>query len=86
MLETSGLNINIVFLVQGVDPGGPAHRVNMIQGDLLLQIEDQPIRQAQSIEAVLYTYEERTSISVRVLRQGQPIDLDGIKISPRKSS
>ena len=75
---------SIAFAVQQVDLGGPAQRGNMHSGDFLVEINDQPISTTQTLARILDACEENVPVTIRVMRAGQFVDLEDVKISRRR--
>ncbi len=73
-----GLGLNTVFVVQMTDQDGPADRAELLPGDYLIEIDDEPLQDAQSMTKILEksVNEGNSFVTVRVLRGKQPIDLE----------
>lgn len=72
--------ISITFMIQTIDPDGPAQKGQIIPGDYLVSINDQPVPDAQPLFAILDACGTNVTVTVRVLRAGQLIDLENIRI------
>ncbi len=72
---------SIMFVVLNVDSNGPARQGNMLEGDFLVEVADQRILSEYSLIQILSGHHERDSVTIRVLRDGQYLDLEDIKIA-----
>jgi hypothetical protein len=71
---------SIMFVVISVDPNGPTRR-NMLIGDFLVEVADQQILSEYSLIQLLSGYHEKDLVTIRVLRDGQYLDLVDIKVA-----
>ncbi len=61
--------------IPGITPGSPAQAAGLREGDIIVQIEDQAIDAEHPLDAVLTSYAPGQSVRMRVVRDGQPIEL-----------
>ncbi len=73
-----GLGVNSVFIVQMTDQDGPAERADLLPGDYLIEINDEPVQDAQSMTKIFEesVNEGNSCVTLRVLRGKQPLDLE----------
>ncbi len=67
------------FLILEVDPDGPTKK-KLFPGDYLSEVEHTPIFDAQSVHTVLNAYPPEKEVQVRILRFGQVIEIQNIKL------
>jgi serine protease Do len=60
------------LVVASVDPAGPAASAGIREGDIIQQVNRQPVRSAADVQAALNKAGDRPSL-LQVLRQGQSI-------------
>jgi hypothetical protein len=70
------INYQIALMVSALDVDGIAEKGYMMPGDLIVEINDQRIQSAQSLLDTLDGSQAGTLLTVRVLRGGQPYDLE----------
>ena len=77
-----GLGAEAGVLIMGVEPGGPAERGGLDEGDVILDLDGHPVAGVDDLHRLLT--EERVGVRspVRVLRDSEPLVLD---ITPRQS-
>ena len=63
------------LLVISLDAEGPAEQAGVLIGDILLAVNGQPVQDLQSVYGHLIDSPEGQSVSLRLLRGGQPLEL-----------
>lgn len=63
------------LIVVSIENGGPAERGGMFVGDVLVQLGGKPVNNTDSVQSLLDPSQVGSTVSVRVLRGGQPADL-----------
>jgi hypothetical protein len=71
----------ITFVVQDVTEDSPAQRANILSGDFLMEIADLPVADEAALLQVLNTLAASRVIKIRVLRDSQIVDLEGIRLT-----
>ncbi|MEO0480682.1 MAG: trypsin-like peptidase domain-containing protein [Planctomycetota bacterium] len=69
-------------VVQSVFAGGPADRVGLRQGDLVLQVSERPVGSALDVGRILFDATDGTSVPLLVQRGDREIDLNVRAIGP----
>lgn len=77
-----GVSNQVAFMVCALDTAGPAEQGHMMPGDMLIEIDDQQIQSADSMSSMLDTNQPGIPVPLRVLRGGQPLDLEIDVIHP----
>ena len=62
--------------IQSVEPGSPAARAGLADGDLLVRFGDTPIESVDELHRMLRTWEAGKTARVGIIRRGARIDLD----------
>ena len=62
-------------LVSSVEPGSPAAKAGFQSGDVITRVNNQPVEQSSDLPRVIGETKPGTTITLQVLRQGQPHDL-----------
>ncbi|MDF2692808.1 MAG: HtrA protease/chaperone protein [Labilithrix sp.] len=76
-------------VVESVEPSGPADRAKLEVGDLIVAFDGQPIERSSLLQWKASTAGVGKTVSVRVIRQGKPFDLNitlGELKEPKKSA
>lgn len=63
------------LMVMSVEPGGPAAASGLLQGDVLLALDGQPVRHLDELQALLGADRAGKSVPARLVRGGATIDL-----------
>jgi len=79
-----------VYLVEGVNPEGPAGKAGLKAGDILVSIDDRTIKSATELHNIIAESEVGTEIEMRVIRNERAISLTAVvqerpTQGPRKS-
>lgn len=64
LIYASGTDLAVV-------PGSPAAKVGLLQGDIITKIDDNEIRDGQSLITVLYKYQVGDEVRITYFREGQ---------------
>lgn len=78
--ELQSLKISGGILIQELRPNGNAQNAGLEAGDILVQLNDTPIRNVTQFIQIMNQVKKGSVIRVTVLRQGQPLIL-GMRIS-----
>ncbi len=70
------LNQETGLLIVSVEPGSPAEKAELVLGDVLVAIAGQPLRHMDDLLAALGSDRVGTTVPVRVVRGGQPRDVN----------
>ena len=81
------LNLNATngVLITRVDPGTPAAKVGLQEGDVILQFDGQPIDQDHSFQSLLFTHKAGDTVPLTILRDNKTM-LVQITLAARPSS
>lgn len=60
--------------VQSVEPGSPAAKTGLVDGDLLVRFADKPIESVEDLHKVLRTTDAGRPIALGVIRRGVRIE------------
>jgi S1-C subfamily serine protease len=71
-------------IVLSVEPGGPAERAGVVIGDVLLVLNGHSVEDIEDVQAALDGQSIGKSISVRLLRGGQPVSIE-ITVGERRA-
>ncbi len=71
-----GVNNRIAFTVSSYDTGSIAEQAYMEPNDIIIEVDDQPVQSAKQLINALDTMRLGVPLVLRVLRDGQPIDLE----------
>ena len=63
------------LMIMSVDAGGPADQAGIIQGDILIKVDGQPLRHVDDLQVFLSSVPVGKSVSARVIRGGDFQDL-----------
>ena len=73
--QRDGSGRDRALLVVDVNPGGPADSGGVIVGDVILDVDTQPVRSTDDLLALLTTERVGRDVALRVLRGGAATDL-----------
>lgn len=62
--------------IQAVEPGSPAARAGLVDGDLLVRFSEKPVESVDELHEILRGWEAGTSARMVVIRRGTRLDLD----------
>jgi S1-C subfamily serine protease len=62
--------------VTGFDERGPAAKSGLRQGDIVVAVDDKPVRNVDDIHRALQTWSDARSIWLRVVRQREGVDVE----------
>jgi len=71
-----GVSNQTAFMVCGLNVGGVAELGFMATGDMIIEIDRKPMHSTKVLVNTLDTSTSGKSLTIRVLRGGQPVDLD----------
>jgi hypothetical protein len=74
--QSWGVSNQIAFMVYALDADGAAEKGFMMPGDMIIEVNDQPIQAEKVLINTLDASQSGTQLSMRVLRGGLPYDLD----------
>ena len=74
--QTWGVSNQIAFMVYQVDANSIAEKGYMTFGDLVIEVNDQEVQSAKILINALDNAQSGKQLSIRVLRNGQPYDLE----------
>ncbi len=83
--QRDGSGRDRALLVVDVNPGGPAESGGVIVGDVILDVDTQPVRSTDDLLALLTTERVGRDVALRVLRGGTATDLT-VTIGERPAS
>jgi S1-C subfamily serine protease len=63
------------LIVVGVQPGGPAEKAGVLQGDLLVSLDGQPVPSISDLQALLDEERIGSELSAQLVRAGRPLEL-----------
>ncbi len=63
------------LIVMSVEPDGPAAASGLLQGDVLISVDGQPVRHLDELQALLGADRAGKSVPARAIRSGDPLDL-----------
>lgn len=72
----NNLPVNAGALIASVEPGGPAARAGLRNGDIVTKVNGKPIGPGQSLRALLLEYKPGDVVTLEVLRDGEQLSLD----------
>jgi S1-C subfamily serine protease len=61
--------------VQSVEPGSPAARTGLVDGDLLVRFGDAPIESVEALHKALRTWDAGKTVTLGIIRRGVRVDL-----------
>jgi S1-C subfamily serine protease len=61
--------------VQSVEPGSPAARTGLLDGDLLVRFNDVPVESVEALHKALRSFTAGSTVQLGIIRRGQRIDL-----------
>ena len=73
--EVLQLDRSTGVLVRDLDPGSPADEAGLRPYDVIVEIDGEPIRSREDYVARIYDFRPGDTVTVRLLRDGRPIDL-----------
>ena len=76
MAKAFGLNQGGGALVAEVTPGSPAAKAGIERGDIILELNDQPVSAPDDLSVHISQYAPGTTIHLKISRNGQMRDLD----------
>jgi S1-C subfamily serine protease len=62
--------------IQAVEPGSPAARAGLVDGDLLVRFADKPVESVDELHRILRGWQAGLSARLAVIRRGVRLDLD----------
>ena len=62
--------------IQAVEPGSPASRAGLVDGDLLVKFADKPVESVDELHRILRGWQAGLSARLVVIRRGARLDLD----------
>jgi len=62
--------------VQSVEPGSPAAKTGLLDGDLLVRFAEQPIESVEALHKALRTWDAGKAVRLGIIRRGVRLDLD----------
>ena len=62
--------------IQSVEPGSPAAKTGLVDGDLIVRFADKPIESVDDLHKALRTWEPGKAVRLGVIRRGARVDLD----------
>jgi PDZ domain len=71
-----GIENQVAFMVSRIDEKSVAEQAFMEPNDIIIEIDDQPVSSATILMHTLDTMEPGVPLEMRVLRDGQPLDLE----------
>jgi S1-C subfamily serine protease len=72
------------LLVLHVEPGSPAHRSDLREGDIVVGLDDKPVGGVDDLHRLLTEHEIGVSVALAVLRRGKKIAIHVVPVeSPR---
>lgn len=74
--EEWGIAGEAIFMVTEISTGGPAAQGYMRPGDIIIKINQQEVHTEQDINTLLGAHQTQMPLLIRVLRGGQPLDLE----------
>lgn len=77
-----GLTAGGGVLVTGCEPGGPAERAGLRQGDVVVELDDRPVGGIDDLHRLLLEERIGRSMPIRVLRNGRKI---GLEVTPAEA-
>ena len=75
LAESLGLSQVRGALVSGIEPESPAARAGLKEGDLITELDGQPVADANALRNHVASSAPNTAISLTVLRDGKPLSL-----------
>ncbi len=72
MAESLGLGVARGAIVSAVEPGSPAERAGIRQGDVISETEGRPVRDANALRNQVAATKPGSELSLTVLRNGKP--------------
>jgi Do/DeqQ family serine protease len=73
--ESLGLAHTRGALVSGVEPGSPGARAGLKEGDVITELDDQPVTDANALRNHVAGLAPNTAITLSVLRDGKPLSV-----------
>lgn len=71
LAKSFGLDKAIGVLVAGINRNGPAHMAGLQPGDILLQVDDQPVLNGRQVMNQITQTKPGSTIAIDILRQGE---------------
>ena len=72
------LNQETGLLIVSVEPGGPAEKANLMLGDVIVALGNDPVRHLDDLLAALSGDRVGATVPVRIVRGGQTMELKAI--------
>lgn len=82
LAESFGLGDANGALIAGVQPGGPAHEAGLQPGDVIVEVNDEPVTGSRSLMNVIAANAPGTVLQLQILRRGETEEL-GVVIGER---
>jgi S1-C subfamily serine protease len=76
LIRRHDLDVEGGVLVMGIEPGGPADRAGMEEGDVIIGLDGHPVSGIDDLHRLLTEERVGSTTSLTVLRQAEPLDLE----------
>ena len=84
LAQSLGISNNHGALVSGVEPGSPGAQAGLKEGDVITEIDGQPVTNSNSLRNQVAGLAPNTAIKLTVVRDGKPMSLSA-KVVERES-
>lgn len=74
--ETMGLNVQEGALISEVINGSPAYKAGLKRGDVIIRVDDTPIKDSGSLQDVIRSKKAGTRVTLTVIRDGKELKID----------
>ncbi len=81
MADSLGLEMNNGVIITGVVRGSPAHKADLMPGDVLVAIDGQVITKARQALAVISSRKPGDRVKLKIVRDGKKIILQAVAIN-----
>jgi S1-C subfamily serine protease len=83
----SALNLNTTngVVITQVEPGAPASKAGLQEGDVITQFDGQQIDQDHSLQSLLFTHKSGDTVTLVILRDGKSMSVK-VTLGTRPSS